>query len=136
MNTPFDDRIIDLGNRFWDDWMRLPAQRHDRACIRPEMSRTAISIEWKKGVSQYVYLSSEFHRLIGWIFRGQHYEKYLKKIIKNTEAVDWKSIDISYLLKVCSIECQCRPFPCPFRIDMIQYFKPVLMLVQSSPYPI
>lgn len=67
---------------FWDDWMRLPEQRRDRACIRPEISRTAISIEGKKGVSQ-----------------GQHYEKYLKKIIKNTESVDWKSIDISYLLK-------------------------------------
>jgi alpha-1,3-mannosyl-glycoprotein beta-1,2-N-acetylglucosaminyltransferase len=37
---------------FWDDWMRLPEQRHDRACIRPEISRTAISPEGKKGVSQ------------------------------------------------------------------------------------
>jgi len=37
---------------FWDDWMRLPEQRRDRACIRPEISRTAISIEGKKGVSQ------------------------------------------------------------------------------------
>ncbi|CAF1163801.1 unnamed protein product [Adineta steineri] len=67
---------------FWDDWMRLPEQRHDRVCIRPEISRTAISPEGKKGVSQ-----------------GQHYEKYLKKIIKNTVPVDWKSIDISYLIK-------------------------------------
>jgi len=67
---------------FWDDWMRLPEQRRDRACIRPEISRTAISIEGKKGVSQ-----------------GQHYERYLKKIVKNNDPVDWKSIDISYLLK-------------------------------------
>lgn len=34
--------------------MRLPEQRQNRACIRPEISRTAISIEGKKGVSQYV----------------------------------------------------------------------------------
>ncbi|CAF1381164.1 unnamed protein product [Adineta ricciae] len=67
---------------FWDDWMRLPEQRRDRACIRPEISRTAMSPEGKKGVSQ-----------------GQHYEKYLRKIVKNNEPVDWKSIDISYLMK-------------------------------------
>lgn len=32
--------------------MRLPEQRRDRSCIRPEISRTAMSIEGKKGVSQ------------------------------------------------------------------------------------
>ncbi|CAF4274398.1 unnamed protein product [Rotaria sp. Silwood2] len=67
---------------FWDDWMRLPEQRRDRACIRPEISRTAISPDGKKGVSQ-----------------GQHYDRYLRKIVKNNDPVDWKSIDISYLLK-------------------------------------
>ena len=36
---------------FWDDWMRKPEQRRDRACIRPEVSRTGISPEGKKGVS-------------------------------------------------------------------------------------
>lgn len=25
---------------FWDDWIRQPQQRKDRACIRPELSRT------------------------------------------------------------------------------------------------
>lgn len=25
---------------FWDDWIRQPQQRKDRACIRPEISRT------------------------------------------------------------------------------------------------
>lgn len=34
------------------------------------------------------------------ISRGQHYDRYLRKIIKNNDPVDWKSIDISYLLKV------------------------------------
>lgn len=25
---------------FWDDWIRNPEQRQDRACIRPELPRT------------------------------------------------------------------------------------------------
>lgn len=40
---------------FWDDWMRDPAQRQGRACIRPEISRTGISLRGKKGVSKYVF---------------------------------------------------------------------------------
>lgn len=90
-----------LFNRFWDDWMRLPEQRRDRACIRPEISRTGISVEGKKGVSQWVdrypwsiSTSNQNYR------RGQHYEKYLKKIVRNTVPVNWKSMDLSYLLKV------------------------------------
>ncbi|CAF4633879.1 unnamed protein product [Rotaria sp. Silwood1] len=67
---------------FWDDWMRKPEQRRDRACIRPEVSRTGISSEGKKGVSG-----------------GQFYDHYLKKINKNTDPIDWKTIDISYLVK-------------------------------------
>jgi alpha-1,3-mannosyl-glycoprotein beta-1,2-N-acetylglucosaminyltransferase len=67
---------------FWDDWMRKPEQRRDRACIRPEVSRTAISPEGKRGVSG-----------------GQFYEGYLKKILKNTDPIDWKTIDVSYLIK-------------------------------------
>lgn len=48
------DLIVNVDNlsSFWDDWMRLPEQRHDRACIRPEISRTAMSPDGKKGVSQ------------------------------------------------------------------------------------
>lgn len=29
-----------LLNSYWDDWIRQPEQRKDRACIRPEVSRT------------------------------------------------------------------------------------------------
>ena len=36
--------------RYWDDWMREPAQRLERACIRPEVSRTRTF--GKKGVSK------------------------------------------------------------------------------------
>jgi alpha-1,3-mannosyl-glycoprotein beta-1,2-N-acetylglucosaminyltransferase len=67
---------------FWDDWMRQPEQRRDRACIRPEVARTGISIEGKKGVSG-----------------GQFFDRYLKKIIKNSDPIDWKTIDVSYLIK-------------------------------------
>lgn len=37
---------------FWDDWMRKPENRKDRACIRPEISRTAMSSHGKVGVSK------------------------------------------------------------------------------------
>ena len=37
---------------FWDDWIREPAQRKDRACLRPEVSRTEVSgQDAKAGVS-------------------------------------------------------------------------------------
>ncbi|KAG0719832.1 Alpha-1,3-mannosyl-glycoprotein 2-beta-N-acetylglucosaminyltransferase [Chionoecetes opilio] len=35
---------------YWDDWVRAPEQRSDRACIRPEISRTRTF--GKKGVSK------------------------------------------------------------------------------------
>ena len=37
---------------FWDDWLRRPEIRKDRACIRPEVSRTAMSHNGKVGVSK------------------------------------------------------------------------------------
>ena len=63
--------------------------------------------------------------------RGQHYERFLKKIIKNTEPVDWQSIDISYLMKVYSLKKTNRTIQIAcFRIDMIQSFNYVSMPVQ------
>lgn len=39
-------------NGFWDDWIREPINRKNRACLRPEISRTELSQkESKKGVS-------------------------------------------------------------------------------------
>lgn len=38
--------------RFWDDWIRQPEQRKERACIRPELPRTRTF--GKIGVSKYV----------------------------------------------------------------------------------
>lgn len=63
---------------FWDDWMRQPEQRRDRACIRPEISRTLTF--GRQGVSL-----------------GQFYDKYLKYIRLNTEFVPFTKIDLSYL---------------------------------------
>lgn len=63
---------------FWDDWMRQPEQRRNRACIRPEISRTLTF--GRQGVSL-----------------GQFYDKYLRYIKLNTEFVPFTKTDLSYL---------------------------------------
>ncbi|XP_043208577.1 alpha-1,3-mannosyl-glycoprotein 2-beta-N-acetylglucosaminyltransferase-like isoform X1 [Amphibalanus amphitrite] len=65
---------------YWDDWMREPAQRLDRACIRPEVSRTRTF--GKKGVSN-----------------GLFFEKHLKFIHLNDRPVPFTKMDMSYLLR-------------------------------------
>ncbi|XP_077446554.1 alpha-1,3-mannosyl-glycoprotein 2-beta-N-acetylglucosaminyltransferase b [Stigmatopora argus] len=65
---------------FWDDWMRLPEQRKDRSCIRPEISRTITF--GRKGVSL-----------------GQFFDQYLRYIRLNTEFVPFTKQDFSHLLK-------------------------------------
>ncbi|XP_064645733.1 alpha-1,3-mannosyl-glycoprotein 2-beta-N-acetylglucosaminyltransferase-like isoform X2 [Lineus longissimus] len=65
---------------FWDDWMRHPDQRQERACIRPEISRT--STFGKIGVS-----------------KGQYFEKHLKFIKLNTRHVPFTKLDLSFLKK-------------------------------------
>ncbi|CDW56522.1 alpha 1 3 mannosyl glycoprotein [Trichuris trichiura] len=67
---------------FWDDWIRSPEQRLNRACIRPEISRTAMSSYGKVGVS-----------------RGLFYEMHLKSIVLNSRFVPFTTLDLSYLLK-------------------------------------
>ncbi|CAL8288749.1 unnamed protein product [Merluccius merluccius] len=63
---------------FWDDWMRQPEQRHDRACIRPEISRTLTF--GRKGVSL-----------------GQFYDRYLRFIKLNSQFVPFTTLDLAYL---------------------------------------
>ncbi|KFQ20578.1 Alpha-1,3-mannosyl-glycoprotein 2-beta-N-acetylglucosaminyltransferase, partial [Mesitornis unicolor] len=65
---------------FWDDWMRQPEQRRDRACVRPEISRTATF--GRKGVSH-----------------GQFFDQYLKFIKLNDRFVPFTQLDLSYLRK-------------------------------------
>ena len=45
---------------FWDDWMRHPDQRKERACIRPEVSRTTTF--GKVGVSKWVFYFLNGHK--------------------------------------------------------------------------
>ena len=40
---------------YWDDWLRHPDRRHDRACIRPEVSRTYTFGEQGTSQAQYVF---------------------------------------------------------------------------------
>lgn len=63
---------------FWDDWMRQPEQRKNRACIRPEISRTITF--GRQGVSL-----------------GQFYDKYLKFIKLSSQFVPFTKLDLSYL---------------------------------------
>eukprot|EP00795_Rhopilema_esculentum_P013361 gene13361-4214_t len=65
---------------FWDDWIRDPHQRKNRACIRPEISRSKTF--GRVGVSQ-----------------GQFYDQYLKYIQLNDEFFAFRKADLSYLLK-------------------------------------
>uniref|UniRef100_A0A914WNW8 Alpha-1,3-mannosyl-glycoprotein 2-beta-N-acetylglucosaminyltransferase n=1 Tax=Plectus sambesii TaxID=2011161 RepID=A0A914WNW8_9BILA len=67
---------------FWDDWLRLPEQRKDRACIRPEVSRTSMSNNGKVGVS-----------------KGLYYDKHLRHIRLNDRFVKFSTMDLSYLVK-------------------------------------
>ncbi|RCN48517.1 GNT-I family protein [Ancylostoma caninum] len=66
---------------FWDDWMREPENRQGRQCIRPEVSRTKMTIYGKKGAS-----------------KGQFYEKHVAKVILNTVPVSFTTINLDYLL--------------------------------------
>lgn len=63
---------------FWDDWMRQPEQRRDRACVRPEISRTLTF--GRKGVSL-----------------GQFYDRYLRFIKLNSQFVPFTTLDLTYL---------------------------------------
>jgi alpha-1,3-mannosyl-glycoprotein beta-1,2-N-acetylglucosaminyltransferase len=65
---------------YWDDWMRQPAQRRNRACIRPEISRTKTF--GKIGVSN-----------------GLFFDKHLKYIVLNDHPVSFLQKDLNYLHK-------------------------------------
>ncbi|KAF5274808.1 hypothetical protein FQR65_LT00391 [Abscondita terminalis] len=65
---------------YWDDWIRSPEQRKDRACIRPEISRTKTF--GKIGVSN-----------------GLFFEKHLKYIKLNEAFVPFTKMNLSYLMK-------------------------------------
>ena len=65
---------------FWDDWMRHPDQRRERACIRPEIPRVVTF--GKIGVS-----------------RGQFFDEHLKYIKLNDEFYHFTERNLTYLVK-------------------------------------
>ncbi|KAK4036588.1 alpha-1,3-mannosyl-glycoprotein 2-beta-N-acetylglucosaminyltransferase [Daphnia magna] len=65
---------------YWDDWMRRPEQRKDRACIRPEISRTRTF--GKIGVSN-----------------GMFFDKHLKYIKLNEMPVDFSTQNLSHMVQ-------------------------------------
>ncbi|GCC37040.1 hypothetical protein chiPu_0015540 [Chiloscyllium punctatum] len=65
---------------FWDDWMRGPAQRRGRACVRPEVSRTVTF--GRRGVSN-----------------GQFFDQHLRFIKLSERFVPFARLDLSYLAR-------------------------------------
>ncbi|XP_055310171.1 alpha-1,3-mannosyl-glycoprotein 2-beta-N-acetylglucosaminyltransferase [Sitodiplosis mosellana] len=65
---------------FWDDWIRQPQQRKERACIRPEISRTRTF--GKIGVSN-----------------GMFFDKHLRYIKLNEQMVKFTKMNLTHLLK-------------------------------------
>uniref|UniRef100_A0AC34FPA7 Alpha-1,3-mannosyl-glycoprotein 2-beta-N-acetylglucosaminyltransferase n=1 Tax=Panagrolaimus sp. ES5 TaxID=591445 RepID=A0AC34FPA7_9BILA len=67
---------------FWDDWIRDPARRLNRSCIRPEISRTSMTMFGKAGAS-----------------KGLFFNKHLKQIKLNESPANFSQINLNYLLK-------------------------------------
>ncbi|XP_042509610.1 alpha-1,3-mannosyl-glycoprotein 2-beta-N-acetylglucosaminyltransferase [Macadamia integrifolia] len=65
---------------YWDDWLRLKENHQGRQFIRPEVCRT--------------YNFGEHGSSM-----GQFFKQYLEPIKLNDVHVDWKSMDLSYLME-------------------------------------
>ncbi|OON13790.1 GNT-I family protein, partial [Opisthorchis viverrini] len=65
---------------FWDDYLRQPEVRKDRACLRPEVGRTKTFGRF--GVS-----------------KGQYFAKYLESMHLNQNSFGFTKQDLSYLLE-------------------------------------
>ncbi|XP_015579636.1 alpha-1,3-mannosyl-glycoprotein 2-beta-N-acetylglucosaminyltransferase [Ricinus communis] len=65
---------------YWDDWLRLKENHKGRQFIRPEVCRT--------------YNFGEHGSSL-----GQFFKQYLEPIKLNDVQVDWKSMDLSYLME-------------------------------------
>ncbi|XAR59897.1 Alpha-1,3-mannosyl-glycoprotein 2-beta-N-acetylglucosaminyltransferase [Bertholletia excelsa] len=65
---------------YWDDWLRLKENHKGRQFIRPEVCRT--------------YNFGEHGSSL-----GQFFKQYLEPIKLNDVLVDWKSMDLSYLME-------------------------------------
>ncbi|PWA49345.1 alpha-1,3-mannosyl-glycoprotein 2-beta-N-acetylglucosaminyltransferase [Artemisia annua] len=65
---------------YWDDWLRLQENHRGRQFIRPEVCRT--------------YNFGEHGSSL-----GQFFDQYLKPIRLNDLPIDWKSMNLTYLIK-------------------------------------
>ena len=65
---------------YWDDWMQHPAQRRDRACIRPEIPRAVT-----------------FGKIV--VSLGQFFDEHLKYIKLNDQFYPFTQRNLTYLLK-------------------------------------
>lgn len=65
---------------YWDDWVRLKDVHKDRQFIRPEVCRT--------------YNFGEHGSSM-----GQFFKQYLEPIKLNDAHIDWKAVDLSYLME-------------------------------------
>jgi hypothetical protein len=87
---------------FWDDWLRLPEQRKDRACIRPELSRTLNFGKYGASNGQYfeehigsVKTSKDFVKFTGGNLIGMALEPFGLKELTSKEEIKsyWSGID-------------------------------------------
>uniref|UniRef100_A0A914IAX0 Alpha-1,3-mannosyl-glycoprotein 2-beta-N-acetylglucosaminyltransferase n=1 Tax=Globodera rostochiensis TaxID=31243 RepID=A0A914IAX0_GLORO len=65
---------------FWDDFLREPEQRKNRSCIRPEISRTAMTEFGRIGAS-----------------KGLFFNRHLKRIFLNQITVNFTRLDLGSL---------------------------------------
>ncbi|KAM7259665.1 hypothetical protein ACFE04_015406 [Oxalis oulophora] len=89
--------FLDKESTYWDDWLRLKENHKGRQFIRPEVCRT--------------YNFGEHGSSL-----GQFFSQYLEPIKMNDVQIDWKSMDLSYLME--------DKYPKYFA-DMIRKAKPV-----------
>uniref|UniRef100_A0A183HFK2 Alpha-1,3-mannosyl-glycoprotein 2-beta-N-acetylglucosaminyltransferase n=1 Tax=Onchocerca flexuosa TaxID=387005 RepID=A0A183HFK2_9BILA len=75
-------------NGFWDDWIRNNTIRKNRACIRPEISRTGMTLEGRKGASK-----NSLH------YRGLFFTEHLTNIVINEVFVNFTNFNLRYLLQ-------------------------------------
>lgn len=74
---------------YWDEFMRRPDVRHDRQCLRPEVSRSFTFGE--EGTSA-----------------GQFYSEHLSRIKLNDVNVDWSQLDLSHLRSPADFDAYLR----------------------------
>ncbi|XP_054268023.1 alpha-1,3-mannosyl-glycoprotein 2-beta-N-acetylglucosaminyltransferase-like [Macrosteles quadrilineatus] len=92
---------------FWDDWLRQPQQRKNRACLRPELSRTRTF--GKTGVSnglfyenhlKFIYLNDQFvpftQKNLTFLLKGYYDKQFLQAVYKS-RIVTYRDLKLGYI---------------------------------------